>query len=198
MLSSRLRFTAVLATFAVCSVHPLSAIPITGMIDFSGGATFNTPSLSTASSVIAGGWSNVTVTAVTAGSILDSTINPGAAVTMTGAAWSFNNGALPNLWTVGGFTFNLTSSAIVTQNASFLNVQGTGFLSGNGYDVTPGNWYFTSQGGGDNNLFSFSASNDTRPAGVPEGGSTVLMLGGCLLAGAALHRLRRASECRNV
>jgi len=167
------------------------------MIDFSGGATFNTNSLATASSVIAGGWTNVSVTAVTAGSILDTTINPGAPVTMTGAVWNFNNGALPNLWTVGGFTFNLTSSAVMMQNASFLNVQGTGFLSGNGYDVTPGNWYFTSQGGGDNNLFSFSATNDTRPVGVPEGGSTVGMLGGCLFVGAMLLRLRRVSAIRN-
>lgn len=197
MLFSRVRSTAVLATLAVCSALPLSAIPITGMIDFSGGATFNTPSLATASSVIAGGWSNVTVTAVTAGSILDTTINPGAAVTMTGAVWNFNNGALPNLWTVGGFTFSLTSSAVMTQNASFLNVQGTGFLSGNGYDVTPGNWYFTSQGGGDNNQFSFSATNDSRPVGVPEGGSTVGMLGGCLVVGAVLLRLRRGSAIAN-
>ncbi len=198
MLFSRVRSTAVLATLAVCSALPLSAIPITGVVDFAGGATFDSGTLATANGVIAGGWSNVTVTSVTAGSILDTTINPGAAVTMTGAAWNFNNGALPNLWTVGGFTFSLTTSMIVTQNASFLNVMGTGFLSGNGYDVTPGNWFFTSQGVGDNNQFSFSATNNTLPVGVPEGGSTVGMLGGCLLAFAALLRLRRVGALRNV
>ena len=38
--------------------------------------------------------------------------------------------ATPALWSVGGFTFDLTSSSVVPpQSANFLNITGTGFIS---------------------------------------------------------------------
>ena len=50
------------------------------------------------------------------------------------APWNFNSGPLAGLWSVGGFTFNLTASSIVMQGNGFLTVSGTGTITGNGFD----------------------------------------------------------------
>jgi hypothetical protein len=161
------------------------AASITGSLDFAGGATLNTSNLGTATQVIANGFTNVKVQNVTAGSVLDSTINVNDTVTMTSSAWNFASGALAGLWSVGGFTFDLISSSISVQNGVFLNVSGTGTITGNGYEATNGSWYFTSQGTSDNPQFSFSATS----AGVPDGGTTAGLLGLALM-GLALARRR--------
>ena len=87
----------------------------------------------------------------------------------------------PGLWSVlgfgpqgQGFTFDLMSATVVDQTATFLNITGTGILSGNGFDPTEGAWAFTSQNAGGNHIFfSFSANAAT----VPDGGSAVALLG---------------------
>lgn len=167
----------------------LTAVPITGKLDLSGAVTLDTNNLATATKVVQFGVTSptvvpVTVQAVTAGSVLDSTINPGDAVAMS-FPWTFGAG-LNNLWSVGGFTFNLVSSAIVVQNASFLAVQGKGFITGAGYESTAADWYFTTQGSGDNMVFSFSATSKA----VPDGGSTALLVGAALLAVGVIARRR--------
>jgi hypothetical protein len=89
--------------------------------------------------------------------------------------WIFNPSTpTPALWSVGGFTFNLLSSTIVTQNASFLSIKGTGIVSGNGFEPTAMDWAFTTQssGGRSRQFFSFSANG-----AVPDGGSAVALLG---------------------
>ena len=97
--------------------------------------------------------------------------------------WIFNPSmATPGLWSVDGFTFDLTSSTVVTQNATFLNITGVGTVSGNGFDPTPARWAFTVQnaGGGTGDFFSFSANTSSN--GVPDGGSAVALLGISLVA----------------
>jgi hypothetical protein len=79
------------------------------------------------------------------------------------APWSFNSGLHPALWSVGGFTFDLTASNIVTpQGNGFLNVSGTGTITGNGFNATPGNWKFSTQNPPANGVFSFSASTTAQ------------------------------------
>src|SRR5262249_59786407 len=51
----------------------------------------------------------------------------------------------PALWSVGGFTFALTSDVVVLQTSTFLNITGTGTVSGNGFAPTPAHWAFTTQ-----------------------------------------------------
>ena len=51
--------------------------------------------------------------------------------------WIFHpSTATPGLWSVGGFTFDLISATVVTQTATFLNITGTGTVSGNGFEDT--------------------------------------------------------------
>jgi hypothetical protein len=95
--------------------------------------------------------------------------------------WTFNPSTdTMNLWSVGGFSFHLLSSTIVSQTASFLNIKGTGTVSGNGFDDTAAKWAFTIPfAGGTGAFFSFAANTDTT---VPDGGSAVALLGISLVA----------------
>jgi hypothetical protein len=76
---------------------------------------------------------------------------------------------------------------VVLQNADFLVIQGTGILSGNGFDPTPGTWSFTSQSPDAGGVFSFSASGGFQA--VPEGGTTLALLGVAFI-GVELFRRR--------
>jgi hypothetical protein len=75
----------------------------------------------------------------------------------------------------GGFTFDLLSSTVVMWTASALVIEGTGIVSGNGFDPTAMDWSFTTQssGGRTRTVFSFSANG----VAVPDGGSAVALLG---------------------
>jgi len=163
-------------TAALMAANFSLAIPITGSVDFSGGASLNGTTLDNATQVLT--WTSVNVTpfGVTIGSALDSTINPGDAVAMTGP-WSFNSGRSA-LWMVGGFVFDLQTSGVIEQTVDFISVKGYGMLSGNGFDPTPGTWFFTSQGAGiGNGNFSFSAATLAQTTAVPDGGTTALLFG---------------------
>jgi hypothetical protein len=91
----------------------------------------------------------------------------------------------PGLWSVGGFTFNLLTSVIVTQNATDLIIKGTGTIV-SGTDTTAGNWDFhvSNAGGQSQSVFSFAASTSA----VPDGGSAVALLGLALTGVEALRR----------
>ena len=134
----------------------VEAAPITGSIAIKGGAELDTTSANTATKVT--GWLNGSGAKPTvvsrSGSF--STVTAGASVTMA-APWNFGSG-LPALWTAGGFTFNLTASTITKQGNGFLAVSGTGTISGNGFDPTPGMFRFSTQNPPAASVFSFSAS----------------------------------------
>ena len=102
--------------------------------------------------------------------------------------WVFNPSTPKTpLWSIAGpenFTFNLTNSTVVFQSASFLAVKGTGTLTGTGYSTTPGTWYFTTQGVAAEGKFSWSSST----VAVPDGGTTLALLGGSLLGLCGLRR----------
>jgi hypothetical protein len=164
---------AVLATGVLsCAVfsQQAQATAITGNINFAGSVHFN-HALGSATAVTA--WINPHVEAGGSGDFAGIPINTSVAMS---APWTFNPSTpTPGLWSVGGFTFDLLTSTVVFQSSAFLSISGTGVVSGNGFEPTAMDWSFSSQKSG-NNTFSFS-SNSTA---VPDGGTTVMLLGAAL------------------
>jgi VPDSG-CTERM motif len=71
-----------------------------------------------------------------------------------------------------------------------IDITGTGTLTGNGFDPTPGAWEFTSQSALGRRHLTFSFSADT--SAVPDGGSAVALLGIALVGVEALRRKFKA------
>ncbi|CAN5269579.1 hypothetical protein BH23VER1_BH23VER1_13120 [soil metagenome] len=157
-------------TFAV--PQQAEAALIQGSITFSGGADLDSDNLGAATQVVA--WEDVLVQSASG----NFATLVGDSVT-TSAPWVFGSGRT-DLWMVGGFEFDLVDSTINFQNANFLAVSGTGTISGNGFDPTPGVWNFTTQEPDAMGIFSFSSSTSSL-ASVPDGGATVALFGLSLL-----------------
>jgi len=166
------------------------ATPITGDIQFTGIVTFDNTDLSMAKQVST--W-DLCLVLSDSGSFSSIPALPTVTnVTMT-APWIFNpSTATIPLWQVGGFTFDLASSTIVTQTTTFLNVTGVGTLSAAGFDTTPGTWSFTisNTDGLAHSTFGFQA--DTAPK-VPDGGATAALLGVALAGVEVLRRKLKAA-----
>ena len=96
----------------------------------------------------------------------------------TGAVATFTDlgtiAATNNLWTAGGFTFDLNNVLYNSVNYGAAVIAGTGFISGNGYDSTAFNWLFTSQVGESK---TFSATVVPAPAGAALLGLAILGFG---------------------
>jgi len=162
------------------------AAHINGRIDFAGSVRFDSSALQNVTKVLEwhdvfGNGPNKSNVAVVTGSYMG-LVNQGDQATMA-IPWIFTpSTATPGLWSVDGFTFDLTSATVVMQTATFLDVEGVGTVSGNGFEATHARWAFTVQnaGGGTGDFFSFSAN--TASVGVPDGGSAVALLGISLVA----------------
>lgn len=175
--------TMAVVAAAVCGAAGIAqAVPITGDITFAGGVTLNTASAGTATEVTSWtgpGGTGMPVVISDDGSF--SGIASGTAVTFS-APWFFNSGPVANLWSVGGFTFNLTSSKIAYQGGSPAGVlvDGIGSVSGNGLDSEAMSWSFSTSDPGaigvDSLVFSFQAASGTTGT-VPDGGTTAMLLG---------------------
>ena len=152
---------AAVALLGAGIIDTLEAAPINGTITIRGGAELNTGSVNTATQVI--GWLNGSgaMPTVVSRSGSFTSVPAGATVAMT-APWTFGSGQ-PALWSVGGFTFNLTTSSIVQQGNGFLSVTGTGTITRTGFVPTPGTWRFSTQNPSANGVFSFSASTTANP-----------------------------------
>jgi hypothetical protein len=196
MMKKIIKYASITAVVLAVS-QTVQATSITGSIGFSGvGVTFNTGSAGNATAVTA--WLSPVVSGVSG---TFSTPSPfavanGAPVTFALGNWNFHTTSpIFNFWSVGGFTFELLSSAPLIQGGvagvnAFAVVDGTGIVTGNGYAPTTLDWSFTSQdpsSGSNPTSWSFSASANSLPVGVPDGGSTVLLLG-LALSGVALLR----------
>ena len=157
------------------------ATNIQGNINFAGAVQFDTHSLATATRVNT--WfdahGNAGFSSVTSGGTGDFAGIAAGTQATTAHSWMFNpSTATPGLWSVGGFTFDLLSSTIMAQTTTLLAISGTGIVSGNGLEPTSMEWMFTTQNAGGRNLtrFSFSANG----VAVPDGGTTVMLLGAAL------------------
>lgn len=160
-----------------------SAAAIVGEIGFTGATAFDTPSLATATKVDIWRDASGTVGFLTVSDVTGSFsgIALGTDATMA-TPWVFTpSTATPGLWSVGGFTFDLTSATVTLQNASFLDIKGIGTINGQ-----KAAWAFTAQSAGGENQTFFTVSANS--ATVPDSGSTVALLG---LALAVIGFLRR-------
>ena len=167
-------------------------LPITGAITFAGGVTLNSGSVNTASQVLT--WLDEGGDMPTVQSGSGSFTGLDGQMATFAFPWTFNTAmAIPAFWTVGGFTFNLIASTIISQMGDgFLAVSGTGTISGNGYATTTGvTWNFTVQDDASNGVFSFSGGSEA----IPDGGPTVALLGLGLAGIEGIRRkLRRAKS----
>jgi hypothetical protein len=177
----------------------VQAIPISGQISFSGLAVLDSANLSLATKFMS--YSNSAGTTpfpqvgLHSGSYLP--VPGGTSATFSGFTFSPLPGSVPfTLWsfTIGSLTysFQVKSLSVPTQNGTFLNVIGTGlaFITGAGsiYDVagTSGVFSITDTGSG-GPTFTFGANTI-----VPDGGTTVMLLGAGL-SGLALLRKKLAA-----
>jgi hypothetical protein len=160
--------------------------PITGNITFIGGVSLDDTngSVDTATKVTAwhgGGTNDTPQVRSRDGTFATAGVMPNDSTSFL-APWSFNTppGTVTNpLWSVDGFTFDLTTSHIVQQSGGFLSVTGTGGVSHSGFTTTPGTFNFTTQDPSADSQFSFSAATT-----VPESGTLALFaIGGLGLAG---------------
>ena len=174
----------------------VQAIPITGTITFKGGVSLDTASAGTATKVTgwfgAGPGPTVLLSSLSAGAVA-----PLTAVTFA-APWSFVSGPIAGFWSVGGYTFDLTSSAIFSQGGfpATVSVTGLGVLKHAGFTDTAGTWAFSTQDPstsvpGAPPEFSFSAASGTIST-LPDGGTTVTLLGAAF-SGLALFRRKLAA-----
>ena len=170
-----------------------SAASINGAITFSGGAVLDNASINTATSVVS--WVDPLVSSRDGDFI--GLVDVGEDVALV-APWTFTSGAVDNFWSVGGFSFDLTSSTTFLKTANNLIVNGTGFITGNGFASTAGSWSLSSQAppagqiidGVTTQVFSFSAA--AAATSVPDGGTTAVLLGASLLGLGLISRRRAA------
>ena len=165
-------------------VQQAQAVPITGAITFAGGVELDSTTVNTATRVT--GWLDEGGFMPTVQSVSGSFatfVNVGDTTTFA-FPWSFNSGHIGLFWQVDGFTFHLFSSNIVFQGGGFVDVFGTGTITGNGFDNTNANWNFTTQDDPSNGVFSFSGGSEA----IPDGGATAALLG---LALAGIEGIRR-------
>jgi hypothetical protein len=181
-------FALGLISCALC-VQQAQAVPITGAITFAGGVEMN-GTADTATQVT--GWLDQSGFMPTVQSVSGSFAAIGVGDTaMFQAGWFFNSGPIAVFWTVDGFTFSLIASHIVSQGGGFLNVSGTGTITGPGFDATAGTWNFSIQDDGAGGVFSWSGSGQS----LPDGGATVALLGLALAGIEGIRRkLRRAKS----
>ena len=175
-------FALGLISCALC-VQQAQAVPITGAITFAGGVELNQPSVNSATQVT--GWLDENGDMPTVQSASGSFAGLDGQTATFAFPWTFGSGQAA-FWTVGGFTFNLIASTIISQMGDgFLAVSGTGTISGNGYATTTGvTWNFTVQDDASNGVFSFSGGSEA----IPDSGATVALLG---LGLAGIEGIRR-------
>jgi hypothetical protein len=180
--------TAVLTVIAVGMATALQAANIVGGISQAGNVTFNTGNINTATTAT---FNNVQVTSI-AGSYVGQgiLINTPGSVTYPNTPLQFNpfvaNVPLWTLATAGGTaSFDLTTLTQRLQPGdNTLTLRGTGVLHMTGFTDTLGDWIFTANSLG--GTFSFSASNSAL--GLPDGGTTAILLGAALSGLALLRR----------
>lgn len=90
------------------------------------------------------------------------------------------------LWSVGGFTFSLDSLTVVGQTATYLELRGTGTISGGGFDPTDGVWSMSADAANPNITFGWSSTTLAPEPGI------LVLVGIGLIGGLGARRLARS------
>jgi len=167
--------------FAIAGVA--NAMPITGSIGFGGGYTHDGTNLSDATSI--------TITdAIVQGAVTGSFAAEGIAAGDT-AAYSnfvFNPISTPiaSIWSVGSFSFDLTSMNVDFQSTTTLVLTGSGIINSTNpnLDTAYGDWSFTANQANQN--FTWSSSSAPEPA-------VALLLGAGLIGFGFARKARKAA-----
>jgi hypothetical protein len=167
----------------------IQAVPITGNIGFSGSVQLNTGDVTTATTAV--NWFGTQITPnSTSGSFLTSFGSIGGQSVTMAAPWQFSlGGPLASFWSVGGYTFNLSSSSAFVQvlgNQTFLNIVLTGTVSAVGFDTTAFSGTFQVANPPANGIATFTERLSFNS--VPDGGTTVMLLGAALSGMALIKR----------
>jgi hypothetical protein len=196
--TTKIALSAVAAGAVALSVGSQSALAstINGSVSFSGSVTpftgsngsgTQTSSYLTAGSVVFG----LTTESASGGNGSFIGVLPGTPVTMI-SDLNVNPPGLPsplnqNLWSVDGFTFVLTGLTESDLSANTMQLNGTGTMGdGVAADSNTGTWVATFTSG--SGTFSWNSSST---ANVPEGGTSVLLLGLGLTALGAYAQFRK-------
>lgn len=167
--------------------------PIDGTISFSGSSTIDGNSFITATEFLSFNEVTVGSSATLNGDYVGTS---GAAVTMTPFTWAPTTASTPinPLWsfTMAGITYSFTLDDLdqdfVAARSLLLSGFGTAYITGPGVDklATSGIWNFSAQTMG---LATFTFSSTTQaPLSVPDGGTTLAMLGSALFGFGVLKR----------
>ncbi len=185
---------AVATAFVVALTQAAHATPVTGIIQFSGSVD---ASVDDAVNATAGtkAFFNTTTVSFANGSFTGIVAN-GDPVTLFNNSianlWTFNSGAIAGFWSVDGFTFDLTSSTFSGTTGSAGSGSATvvlaGTVSGNGFTANNFLGSFTLQdpSAADGRTYTYSGS--FALGSVPDGGTTILLLGSALSGLALLKR----------
>jgi hypothetical protein len=157
--------------------YEVGAIQMSGnsKITMSGGLKLNGP-IDSATQVTE--WVDPEVVSVSGD--FTATVGVGDPVVLT-APWVIGS-PLNVLYMVDGWTFRLVTTTIQSQNSNFLNISGAGFISGNGFEETPGifNLAVPSPSDDDSSIFSFAAASGPargpNETPVPDVGTTISLL----------------------
>ena len=186
MKTSLLKLAGV-ALLALALSSASKANPINGTIYFTGVATLDaTVQTATSVTAISGnvGLRYGDFTSVANGAAVTWSVGPGT-------PWVFSpSGTQLALWSVGGFTFDVSNTTVVIQNPAagvyWLNVSADGWVSGNGFDATKGVFGFSINGDNQNTTLTFTSSTQ-----VPDGGTTALLVGLGLVSMSLVARRRK-------
>jgi len=193
MMSGRLKMKNIIKAVAVAVVavalsQSAQAVPISGQITFSG--TASTDSINANSSTEILSWANNTIS-LKNGSF--SSLSAAATVVLA-TPWLFNSGAKNNFWVVtdgaAQYKFNLSSSAVFSTTANSITIflAGTVISTVAGLDPTAFTGSITIKDQGvANPAGGFAYTQSILFNNVPDGGTTVLLLGSAL-SGLALIR----------
>jgi hypothetical protein len=193
--TSHKKFTSLILAMTGLALN-LQAVPtsITGAISFSGTSTMDTTSFVTATRFTS--FQNVFVGASSALSG-DYVGTSGATVTMAPFIWDPPTASTPinPLWSFvsGGNTYSFDLSVMHEDFASptglLLSGLGIAHITGPGLEKldTFGQWNFSAQTLG-LATFTFSSTTSLPPPAVPDGGSSVVLMGGSLLGLGLIRR----------
>ena len=180
--------TLAVLTAVTLMCYTATAVPITGGISLGGGYTTDTGNINTANAFTA--FNNVIVTSVSGSYAPVTTGVPGPAVTQNPFSFDpFPGPGVTPLWTFvfSGKTYSFDLLTIQTPDQpgdNTLTIKGSGTLKITGFDNTVGSYIFTANSLG--GTFSFSSSNGA--GGVPDGGTTIALLGLAMVGVAAVRR----------
>ena len=112
------------------------------------------------------GISLTTVTGTSGDGVLGTTVDFGTTGVVNNGSFAFNppDPGVVNLLEIGGWQVDLSVISLVDQTPSILTMQGTGAVSGNGFDLTPTIWTFSANAVGSS--YSMTVSAVPLPAAV--------------------------------